>query len=196
MKKNKFLNFYDTLKLVIAILAIISSTFWFFVMGIMQMPANIGTKEYYSGRNNYKKIIGEMTEIYISDDAVYFKLLIDEGKDYYHLCIEGKNFEIVSEKGLIDYLERVDYVENVELISATRIFTIDWDAPVVEISIDDNTYLEFEEGFTNNVALYGPKDDFASTLNYILLGVILVCGELTIFFIIQHARKGKKNSNF
>lgn len=195
MKKNKFIPFYDTLRITIASIAIVAFAFWFFVMGIMQMSVSIGTKEYYSERDNYKKIIGDMTEIYIYDDAVYFKLLIDDGKDYHNLCIEGKNFEIVSDAGLIDYLDRLKIVENVELISATRRFTIDWDAPVVEISLDDKTYLEFEEGFTNNVALYSPKDEFASTLNNILLGVIFVCGGLTIFFVIQHVRKGKRNSN-
>lgn len=108
-------------------------------------------KEYYSQKTNYIAATGTVSYIScdIQNKSLYigFSALTPSFDDTCFKII-GKNFDIVYEKGIATFLEIGSHVE---FITAPMYFGDGYVMPIVSISVADETFLDFEEGFLNFV---------------------------------------------
>ena len=106
-------------------------------------------RDYYSQKNNYINAIGIVSHISYNEDktALYlgFSDLTPQFDDN-SFKIVGDNLPIVQEKG-ID--EKIKIGDQVDFITAPRYFGDGYVMPIVEISVNEEELLGFEEGFTN-----------------------------------------------
>ena len=111
-------------------------------------------KEYYMDVNNY------ITEEAVVDTITYDKKLeyigirLSEISDAYQgerFIIEGKNLDIVLANGI---LEKIEPNSVIEFTSAPAFFGNGYLMPIVQLSIDGETLLSFEEGYANLLELY------------------------------------------
>lgn len=107
------------------------------------------TRDYYSQKNNYINATGIVSHISYNEDktALYlgFSDLTPQFDDN-SFKIVGDNLPIVQEKG-ID--EKIKIGDQVDFITAPRYFGDGYVMPIVEISVNEEELLGFEEGFTN-----------------------------------------------
>jgi hypothetical protein len=106
-------------------------------------------RDYYSQKNNYINAIGIVSHISYNEDktALYlgFSDLTPQFDDN-SFKIVGDNLPIVQKKG-ID--EKIKIGDQVDFITAPRYFGDGYVMPIVEISVNEEELLGFEEGFTN-----------------------------------------------
>lgn len=106
-------------------------------------------QDYYSQKNNYINATGIVSHISYNEDktALYlgFSDLTPQFDDN-SFKIVGDNLPIVQEKG-ID--EKIKIGDQVDFITAPRYFGDGYVMPIVEISVNEEELLGFEEGFTN-----------------------------------------------
>ena len=106
-------------------------------------------RDYYSQKNNYINATGIVSHISYNEDktALYlgFSDLTPQFDDN-SFKIVGDNLPIVQEKG-ID--EKIKIGDQVDFITAPRYFGDGYVMPIVEISVNEEELLDFEEGFTN-----------------------------------------------
>ena len=111
-------------------------------------------KEYYMDINNY------ITEEAVVDTITYDKKLeyigirLSEISDAYQgerFIIEGENLELVLANGI---LEKIEPNSVIEFTSAPAFFGNGYLMPIVQLSIDGETLLSFEEGYANLLELY------------------------------------------
>ena len=81
-------------------------------------------------------------------DYIYLQLteLTADDFDGNGFEIVGENLSIVKEKGI---KQKIALGDEVEFISAPRYFGDGYVMPIVEITVDGETLLEFEEGYAN-----------------------------------------------
>ena len=111
--------------------------------------------DYYSRSENYITDSGTLTHIYDSEDFLY--LGFSGTKNFYESStfeIVGENLNIVKRMGIDDKLEKGRIVE---FITAPGCWGDDYVFPIVEITIDGETLLEFEEGFPNFLEYFKKK---------------------------------------
>lgn len=111
-------------------------------------------KEYYMDINNY------ITEEAVVDTITYDKKLeyigirLSDISDAYQgerFIIEGENLDIVLSNGI---LEKIEPNSVIEFTSAPAFFGNGYLMPIVQLSIDGETLLSFEEGYANLLELY------------------------------------------
>lgn len=105
--------------------------------------------EYYSQRENYIHVSGIISHInYNSEaDALYLAITdINPILDDNNFKIVGNNFKIVRDLEIENKIEIGTYVE---LITAPKYWGDGYVMPIVSISINGETLLEFEEGYSN-----------------------------------------------
>ncbi len=106
-------------------------------------------KDYYSQRDNYVCATGTVTHIAYNEDkdALYvgFSDLVPTFDDDCFKIV-GENLLIVQENG-ID--EKMEIGDTMEFVTAPKYFGDGYVMPIVEVSIDGEKLLEFEEGFSN-----------------------------------------------
>lgn len=106
-------------------------------------------QDYYSQKNNYINATGIVSHISYNEDktALYlgFSDLTPQFDDN-SFKIVGDNLPIIQEKG-ID--EKIKIGDQVDFITAPRYFGDGYVMPIVEISVNEEELLGFEEGFTN-----------------------------------------------
>ena len=111
-------------------------------------------KECYMDINNY------ITEEAVVDTITYDKKLeyigirLSEISDVYQgerFIIEGENLDIVLANGI---LEKIEPNSVIEFTSAPAFFGNGYLMPIVQLSIDGETLLSFEEGYANLLELY------------------------------------------
>jgi hypothetical protein len=109
--------------------------------------------EYYSDDNNYVTVTGTVSYLKYSDDGERLFLSFDD------LCvafqestfvIEGENLRLLQQNG-ID--EKMKLGTQVTFISATRVFWDGYNMPIVGLSVNGESLLEFEKGKVNLLAL-------------------------------------------
>lgn len=107
----------------------------------------IKMREYYSDKDNYVVATGDVTHIKYSNGALYlgFSNLNPHMSDN-SFKIVGENFVTVRNNGIDDKLRMGD---RIEFITAPRYFGDGYVMPIVEITINGETLLEFDEGFVN-----------------------------------------------
>ena len=106
-------------------------------------------KDYYSQESNYVNATGIVTHISYNEDrsALYFGFsdLNPQFADN-SFKIVGDNLPIVQQNG-ID--EKIEIGDQVEFVTATRYFGDGYVMPIVEISVNEDELLSFDEGFPN-----------------------------------------------
>jgi len=105
--------------------------------------------DYYSKRDNYITATGMVRYISYSEDNLALYLDFEElTPTFDDTCfkIVGKNLSIVQGNGIND---KVKEGIQIEFITAPRYFGDGYVMPIVAISVEGESLLEFEEGFTN-----------------------------------------------
>lgn len=118
---------------------------------LMSLPSCYLSKKinYYSQRDNYITATGTVIHIKYNEDnsSLYLAFSeLDPKFDDINFKIVGANLPIVQENG-ID--EKIELGDQVEFISAPKYFGDGYVMPIVAISVDGETLLDFEEGFSN-----------------------------------------------
>jgi len=106
-------------------------------------------EEYYTDKENYVTATGTVTHIAYDEgyDTLYLAFSdMSYRFDGRNFKIEGDNFDIVMENGIE---EKLAMGKEVEFITAPRYFGDGYVMPIVSITIDGETLLEFEEGYEN-----------------------------------------------
>ena len=108
--------------------------------------------DYYSDPDNYVTASGTITYVNCDEDnEVVYLGFSDLSPSFSDSCfkISGKNYELICESGL---LETLTLGQQVTFMSAPKYFGDGYVMPIVWITVDDNTYLNFEEGMANLIA--------------------------------------------
>lgn len=103
---------------------------------------------YYSDRSNYMDATGIIERIVYEKDYIYLQLteLTADDFDGNGFEIVGENLSIVKEKGI---KQKIALGTQIEFVSAPKYFGDGHGLPIVEITVDGETLLEFEEGYAN-----------------------------------------------
>ena len=114
--------------------------------------------DYYFQEDNYITVSGTLTHIKYSDDSTILYLgfsNITEGfvssADFEFV---GENLNIVRQNGIDEKLEKGKIIE---FVTAPGCWGDGYIYPIVEITIDGETLLEFEEGFPNFLEYFKKK---------------------------------------
>ena len=106
-------------------------------------------KDYYSQESNYVNATGIVTHISYDENrsALYLGFSdLDPQFDDNSFKIVGDNLPIVQQNG-ID--EKIEIGDQVTFITAARYFGDGYVMPIVEISVNEEELLNFEEGLAN-----------------------------------------------
>ena len=109
----------------------------------------IKMKNYYSQKSNYINATGIVTHISYNEDksALYLGFSdLNPKFDDNSFKIVGDNLPIVQQNG-ID--EKIEIGDQVDFITAARYFGDGYVMPIVEISVNEEELLNFEDGFAN-----------------------------------------------
>lgn len=109
--------------------------------------------EYYSEDSNYITATGTVTHLGWADDQSYVYLAFEDIPEEYSdvsFVIEGENLRIVLENG---FAEKVRLGTQVEYVSAPRYFWDGYAMPIVELTVDGEILLTFDEGKVNLLEL-------------------------------------------
>ncbi len=106
-------------------------------------------RDYYNDESNYVNASGVVIHIACNSEepAIYYGFS-DLSRSFDDICfkIVGENFRLVRERG-IDRLIAIG--DKVEFTTAPRYFGDGYVMPIVSISVDGNTLLEYDEGLAN-----------------------------------------------
>ena len=108
--------------------------------------------EYYSDPDNYVAASGTVTFINRDEDnEVVYIGFSDLSPSFSDSCfkISGKNYELIHENGLLEVLH---LGHQVTFMSAPKYFGDGYVMPIVSITVDNNTYLDFEDGLSNLIS--------------------------------------------
>ena len=111
-------------------------------------------KEYYADANNFITGEGVVDNIIYDENDKDIVLWLSEIDDAYQcsdFIIEGENFSIVLDNGILD---KIKVGDTIEFTSAPRYFGNGDFMPLVALSVGDEELLNFEEGHKNLMDLY------------------------------------------
>lgn len=106
-------------------------------------------KDYYSQKSNYINATGIVTHISYNEDRSALYLGFSELNPQFDdnsFKIVGDNLPIVQQNG-ID--QKIKIGDQVDFVTATRYFGDGYVMPIVEISVNGEKLLNFEDGFAN-----------------------------------------------
>ncbi len=106
-------------------------------------------REYYSQRVNYVSATGTVSHYKYGEDNETLYLAFDDISPTFsdnNFKIVGRNLLIVQENG-ID--QKIKMGDTVEFITAPKYFGDGYVMPIVSISVDGETLLEFDDGYNN-----------------------------------------------
>lgn len=104
---------------------------------------------YYSDRSNYVDATGTIDYIAYEDNYTILYLGFSELTPKFDdetFKIVGDNLSIVLEKGIN---QKIAFGDQIEFVTAPKYFGDGYVMPIVEITVDGETLLEFEEGYAN-----------------------------------------------
>lgn len=105
--------------------------------------------EYYSQKENYISTSGTVTHMSYNKDSTALYLEFDElSHTFDDSCfkIVGENLKIVQANG-IDY--KINLGDRIDFITAPRYFGDGYVMPIVAVSINGESLLDFDEGYEN-----------------------------------------------
>ncbi|MBQ3258117.1 MAG: hypothetical protein IJA67_12020 [Oscillospiraceae bacterium] len=144
MHRYSISNFTKTVVMIVLLLALVGCG------GV----AKSVEKEYYMDINNYITEEAVVDTINYDKKLEYIGIRLSEISDVYQgerFIIEGENLDIVLANGI---LEKIEPNSVVEFTSAPAFFGNGYLMPIVQLSIDGETLLSFEEGYANLLELY------------------------------------------
>ena len=104
--------------------------------------------DYYSKEENYITVSGTLTHIYSTDDTLCLGFA-DITKGFFSSAdfeIVGENLNIVRQNGIEKKLKKG---KTIEFVTSPGCWGDGYIYPIVEITIDGETLLEYEDGFSN-----------------------------------------------
>ena len=111
-------------------------------------------KEYYMDINNYITEEAVVDTITYDKKIEYIGIRLSEINDAYQgerFIIEGENLDIVLANGI---LEKIEPNSVIEFTSAPAFFGNGYLMPIVQLSVNGETLLSFEEGYANLLERY------------------------------------------
>ena len=144
MHRYNVSNFTKTVVMVVLLLALVGCG------GV----AKSVEKEYYMDINNYITEEAVVDTINYDKKLEYIGIRLSEISDAYQgerFIIEGENLDIVLANGI---LEKIEPNSVVEFTSAPAFFGNGYLMPIVQLSVNGETLLSFEEGYANLLELY------------------------------------------
>ena len=111
-------------------------------------------KKYYSDMDNYITEEAIVDNIIYDEEQEYIVIWLSEIDEEYQcseFIIEGKSIEIVLENEVVD---KIKIGDKIKYTSAPKFFGNGDFMPIVEISIDGDEILSFEEGYENLISSY------------------------------------------
>ena len=105
--------------------------------------------EYYSEDSNYIMATGTVRHLGWGPDQSYVYIAFEDIPEEYsdtNFVIEAENLRIVLENG---FVEKVKLGTEVIYVSAPRYFWDGYSMPIVELSVNGEVLLTFDEGKTN-----------------------------------------------
>ncbi|MBR4077780.1 MAG: hypothetical protein IKK17_04145 [Oscillospiraceae bacterium] len=144
MYRYKVSNFTKTVVMVVLLLALVGCG------GV----AKSVEKEYYMDVNNYITEEAVVDTITYDKKIEYIGIRLSEISDVYQgerFIIEGENLDIVLANGI---LEKIEPNSVIEFTSAPAFFGNGYLMPIVQLSVNGETLLSFEEGYANLLKLY------------------------------------------
>lgn len=128
---------------------------FFCVLCLLFVLSGCGSRrmeEYYSEKTNYISITGTVSHIMYNQDhsVLYlaFDLMSTQLSDN-NFKIVGKNLQIVQNNDIDEILQLGDQVT---FTTASKYFGDGYVMPIVEISIEGKTLLEFDDGYKNFIS--------------------------------------------
>lgn len=111
--------------------------------------------KYYSDKDNYVNVRGVVDDFSYDEDKeslfINFTDLVSEDDFFETFKITGKNLDIVESKDIKNKMEKGSQIE---FISAPRMFGDGYIYPIVSITINGETLLDFDEGVENLLKTY------------------------------------------
>lgn len=106
-------------------------------------------KEYYAHKENYVTAVGTVTFIHYNEEKTALYLGFSDLSPRFSdnsFKIVGKNLQIVQGNGIDEKLKIGD---SVDFITAPKYFGDGYVMPIVALSINGESLLDFDEGYTN-----------------------------------------------
>ena len=144
MHRYNISNFSKTVVMIVLLLALVGCG------GV----AKSVEKEYYMDVNNYITEEAVVDSIKYDKKIEYIGFRLSEISDAYQgerFIIEGENLDIVLANGI---LEKIEPNSVIEFTSAPAFFGNGYLMPIVQLSVNGETLLSFEEGYANLLELY------------------------------------------
>lgn len=139
----------ERLKEIICFILIIGGILWV----LIRYP-RLKEKEYYADVSNYitEEAVVDSIKYNGEDRYVMFRLSeIDDIYQNYYFIIKGKSVEVVLENEIMD---KVKIGDRIQYTSAPAYFGNGYSMPIVELVIEGEIILSFEEGYENLLDLY------------------------------------------
>ncbi len=139
----------EDLLIVVALVLIVA----FGIFLVLAEPPVHHRIEYYSDDNNYVTVTGTVSYLQYSDDGERLYLSFDDLSVVFQestFVIKGENLRLLQKNGIDEIIK---LGTQVTFISATQIFWDGYDMPIVGLSVNGESLLEFEDGKANLLAL-------------------------------------------
>ncbi len=104
---------------------------------------------YYTKESNYIEVTGVITGIYQYEQSSKLVLSCEELSSHFserYFKISGKNYSVVLDRQI---LAKIKKGARVEFISAQEYFYDGYQMPIVQLSVDGEELLSYEEGYQN-----------------------------------------------
>ena len=110
---------------------------------------NLKERRYFSEMSNYVNVSGIVDRLYYHEDKKILTVSCTDlshrfSERYFRIC--GENYEIVMRNGIQSKLKEG---ERIEFVSADWYFYDDYRMPIVQLTVNGEELLGFEEGQTN-----------------------------------------------
>lgn len=142
MKKRFFIKKYICLALVLVVMFSLTSCY------------KMREKKYYADTNNYITEEAVVDNIIYNEEQEYIVFWLSEIDDSYQsrdFIIEGESVSTLLRNGIFDKIKTGD---KITYTSAPRFFGNGDFMPIIELSINGEEILSFEEGYKNLMKLY------------------------------------------
>lgn len=166
--------------IIFCIVLIAINSFILFIL-LLLGSGTLATPDYYYNKRFFEKIECVVEDFYIDEERLTVGLVLDHNNMNFdkYFIIQAKNYEILEDKG---FLELLDKGLEIEIVSAPGYFGDGWNYPIVEIKIDNVTYLDFTVGFENNLEYYKESKQSLQSLLLIFTSTLILW--VTIIVII------------
>ena len=155
--KKLLLKIFIAFPFVICILCCLSSCF---AILAVNYACCVQEYSYYKDEGNFKSYTGVVDEVieqqeYKHNPGIYLILTdLSEKFDDCQFIIQGDNCKIVIKNG---FSEKVKVGDTIEFVTSRMYFGDGYEYPIVGLSVNGETLLDFDEGYENLMKWYKEK---------------------------------------